>query len=47
MNQRDQGGCLKSKEQMEQGCQMIFFVPKITILEYFRGPWKGKCWYIL
>jgi hypothetical protein len=33
---------------LDQCCQMVyFFVPKLPIWVYFRGPWNVKCWYIL
>jgi hypothetical protein len=25
----------------------IIFIPKIPIWVYLRGPWNGKCWYVL
>jgi hypothetical protein len=26
---------------------MSIFIPKFQIWVYFRGPWNGKCWYVL
>jgi hypothetical protein len=32
---------------MEQGCQMVFFKPKIPIWINFGGSCNGRCWFIL
>jgi hypothetical protein len=30
----------------EEGCQMVYFIPKIPIWMYFGENLNGKCWYV-
>jgi hypothetical protein len=38
---------LSKQSTFEQGCQMVYFLPKNPIWVYFGEPWNEKWWYIL